>query len=586
MTDQPGQIITFYSYKGGVGRSAALANVSALLAQQGKRVLAMDFDLEAPGLHRYFLARPDSGEVATATNGGVIDFFYALRSIFTAVLPSPSPEALLGQPELEQKLSEGIRSLLKPGLYTVDRCISDPNLGLESSGAITLMPAGKFDAGYAERVRKFPWQEFYESYPEFVELLVDELCAKFDFVLLDSRTGTTDVGNLCTVLLPEKLVLIFSMNEQSLNGAIEVGQQAVQLRKASPDLRPLPIFPLASRVENAEHDLQRSWLADAQSRFTDVFASSYGVKKDLSIYFDKIQIPHRSFYAYGEQVAAVRERTTESLSLAAAFARLVKALSSNNAVDAQARLQDSWGFQHDGAFAPGLQAPAPRAAAPKRGVEQPAFDTTPKVQPSTARTHLTWVLAAGAVAVLGVLLLSVRSNAPASPSAPTATVGAQTTPGSPGSASSFEWPSTASQAYPVTVPSLVTVVPMATAVATFRTKSTPPVPEASVSQPPELPLSPVIAHARSRLLPDEFNAQRKQLYQFRVWVEADDPSRIRAVSYFFNHPSFEQKSFMSTVGPTFEVGYKGWGCLKKVSVTVRWASGKTSAFNFDQCATK
>lgn len=49
-----GRIITFYSYKGGTGRSMALANVAWILASQGERVLTIDWDLEAPGLHRYF----------------------------------------------------------------------------------------------------------------------------------------------------------------------------------------------------------------------------------------------------------------------------------------------------------------------------------------------------------------------------------------------------------------------------------------------------------------------------------------------------------------------------------------------------
>jgi cellulose biosynthesis protein BcsQ len=43
-------ICTFYSYKGGVGRSMALANAAHILAQFGLRVLMIDFDLEAPGL--------------------------------------------------------------------------------------------------------------------------------------------------------------------------------------------------------------------------------------------------------------------------------------------------------------------------------------------------------------------------------------------------------------------------------------------------------------------------------------------------------------------------------------------------------
>lgn len=51
-----GQLITFYSYKGGTGRTMALANVACLLAREGRRVLVIDWDLEAPGLHRFFQA--------------------------------------------------------------------------------------------------------------------------------------------------------------------------------------------------------------------------------------------------------------------------------------------------------------------------------------------------------------------------------------------------------------------------------------------------------------------------------------------------------------------------------------------------
>ena len=47
-------IVTFYSYKGGVGRSMAMANVADILARRGARVLMIDFDLEAPGLEQYF----------------------------------------------------------------------------------------------------------------------------------------------------------------------------------------------------------------------------------------------------------------------------------------------------------------------------------------------------------------------------------------------------------------------------------------------------------------------------------------------------------------------------------------------------
>src|SRR5258705_11383531 len=47
-------ICTFYSYKGGVGRSMTLAHVADVLARAGLRVLMIDFDLEAPGLEQFF----------------------------------------------------------------------------------------------------------------------------------------------------------------------------------------------------------------------------------------------------------------------------------------------------------------------------------------------------------------------------------------------------------------------------------------------------------------------------------------------------------------------------------------------------
>lgn len=49
-----GTIVTFYSYKGGVGRTFALANIGTLLSSWGYKVLCIDWDLEAPGLHLYF----------------------------------------------------------------------------------------------------------------------------------------------------------------------------------------------------------------------------------------------------------------------------------------------------------------------------------------------------------------------------------------------------------------------------------------------------------------------------------------------------------------------------------------------------
>src|SRR6202050_1357184 len=70
--ERHGRILTFYSYRGGTGRTMALANVAWILASNGKRVLVIDWDLEAPGLHRYFQPFIDDKELTYSD--GVIDF--------------------------------------------------------------------------------------------------------------------------------------------------------------------------------------------------------------------------------------------------------------------------------------------------------------------------------------------------------------------------------------------------------------------------------------------------------------------------------------------------------------------------------
>src|SRR5882757_8738219 len=81
-----GRIVTFYSYKGGTGRSMALANFAWLTAASGKRVLVIDWDLEAPGLHRYFrpfLVDPDLSET-----DGLINTFWSFAASAVATPPS------------------------------------------------------------------------------------------------------------------------------------------------------------------------------------------------------------------------------------------------------------------------------------------------------------------------------------------------------------------------------------------------------------------------------------------------------------------------------------------------------------------
>src|SRR5215210_2127794 len=88
-------VVTFYSFKGGVGRSMALANVAELLADRGYRVVACDWDLEAPGLERYFVPSEVEGhayeqdQVEYSAKEGLVDLLLEYRDV-AAGSPAPS----------------------------------------------------------------------------------------------------------------------------------------------------------------------------------------------------------------------------------------------------------------------------------------------------------------------------------------------------------------------------------------------------------------------------------------------------------------------------------------------------------------
>ena len=72
----------------------------------------------------------------------------------------------------------------------------------------------------------------FSDYRSVLDVFRDLLAAKYAYCLIDSRTGFTDVGGICTMLLPEKLVTVFTPNRQSLYGALDLTLEAVEYRRA------------------------------------------------------------------------------------------------------------------------------------------------------------------------------------------------------------------------------------------------------------------------------------------------------------------------------------------------------------------
>ncbi len=209
--DRVVKIVTFYSYKGGVGRTLALAWVARDLAARGKIVVAMDLDLEAPGLH--YKLRPESGANPQA---GFVDL--AARFVRGDAPPASLMDYLLQ---------------VQSGLW--------------------LMPAGNApSAVYWRELASVPWTSFLTESDlgirfmhEIKARLREEL--KPDFLLIDARTGITELGSAAVALLSDAVVCLTTSAPESKEGLRLVMRSIAATARA--DGRPVPAWiPVLSRV--------------------------------------------------------------------------------------------------------------------------------------------------------------------------------------------------------------------------------------------------------------------------------------------------------------------------------------------------
>lgn len=299
---QPGVITTFYSYKGGTGRSMVLANVACLAARRlapDERVLMIDWDLEAPGLHRYF---PESEQGVNAERPGLIDYFTSLNERLDA--------------ETHRRLSGSDGPDVLESVLSIAEYIAP-----EISEGVDLIKAGRFSRDYANLVASFDWARFYRSYDRVYPALCGLLASRYRWIFIDSRTGLSDISGVCTMLMPEKLVTVFTPNRQSLEGVIELSARAVEYRRNSDDPRPLSVFPLPGRIITDEHELLKTARERYRLRFEECLRASYGLEEcSLETYFGEVAIPHKGFYGFHEMVA-VRDdpKATDALSINRAY---------------------------------------------------------------------------------------------------------------------------------------------------------------------------------------------------------------------------------------------------------------------------
>lgn len=308
------RIFTFYSYKGGTGRSMALANIAWILASNRKRVLVIDWDLEAPGLHRYF--RPFLPDQELMQSEGLIDFF----SDFSEAARLRRRDELEGaDAKAGESWYEDHADLLR---YAVSLEHEFPK-----PGTLDFVPAGRQGASYGIRVNSFNWTEFYQKLGGgiFLEAVKRRLLADYDYILIDSRTGLSDTSGICTVQMPGELVVFFTLNRQSIVGAAAAAQSASEQRRTASGESTLRVWPVATRVD--ENEKERLEAARTLARETFAPFLQRTVKRTLrEDYWAQAEVPYVPFYAYEEILATIADRPKLRSTLLAAMENLASAL--------------------------------------------------------------------------------------------------------------------------------------------------------------------------------------------------------------------------------------------------------------------
>jgi hypothetical protein len=278
-SDQAGEVTTFYSYDSAPARSLALAHAAWLLA--GRRhaktpVLMIDWDLEGPGLHHYF-------SVEGTQRAGVLELFEACRERLRAFGDAQAEEA--------EELAARVLDALDWDAY-IER--------VDDSRPLYLMRAGRFDDSYGERADRLDWDALFCSCPALFRNFAAWLKRRFAHVLVDCRAGRSAATSVCTALLPDKMVGLFTPDARSLDGLRGVVTRALDYRCSHEDeQRPLLVYPLPSPVD-AGFDARLRWrFGDAphgmmgyQAALERLLGESYGVSSvSLDSYLNEVQLP-------------------------------------------------------------------------------------------------------------------------------------------------------------------------------------------------------------------------------------------------------------------------------------------------------
>ncbi len=311
-------IFTFYSFKGGVGRSMALANIAEYFYRLGLRVLVVDWDLEAPGLENFFFSPTKEREVILAQLG-LIDLLtdYKRHHLqFTSLLNRALEQVKSSDSELSisranqdnpQLFKSILQDNLSPISYTIYPVHPENKDDQGNKSGLWLLPAGwrsgdRFNL-YAQTVQAFDWAEFYANYhgEAYFEWFREQLECLADIVLIDSRTGVTEMGGVCTRQLADVVVAICVPTDQNLEGIVRMAESFTRedvIRQRNG--RKLEVLIIPSRLEVAQIE-DRNRFEKKFRQKTDAFTPRAFLSVKSS--FWDLGIPYVPKFAYLEALA-------------------------------------------------------------------------------------------------------------------------------------------------------------------------------------------------------------------------------------------------------------------------------------------
>lgn len=208
-------VVTFYSYKGGMGRTTTMIAYAISLAVNDndlkkKRVVIIDCDLEAPGYLNFFDLSEHNG-LQSGKKNGLVEFL--------------SDAQLTSNPE-DLDINDYIINVGDD---------NENNFAYNNLNNIWLIPAGNLNEGYSDLSGGVDRIDYLEglakinlssvnSVVRYFNILLDRINETIepDIILLDSRTGFNDIFGTAALYLSSSVVGFFGFSRQTQPGLMNL----------------------------------------------------------------------------------------------------------------------------------------------------------------------------------------------------------------------------------------------------------------------------------------------------------------------------------------------------------------------------